>query len=195
MTNREQYQRTFSVLRPSRAWTMEEPNMKSTRKHFLPRAVLVCAVVVLALALAAGAYAADLGGIQRTIQIWTHGDETDAVLNIENSQYTLTYEDAEGEPHEVSGGGKAFDAFGRERNLTEAEILEHLDMPEVEYAEDGTVWVFYHSQKIEITDRFDDDGVCYVQVREGDQTLYLTVKYQNGHSVSTQKFPNPKLFN
>lgn len=195
MTNREQYHRTFSVLHTSRAWTMEEPTMKQTRKRFLPRAVLVCAAVVLVLALAAGAYAADLGGIQRTIQIWTHGDQTDAILNIDNSQYTLTYEDAEGETHEVSGGGKAFDGFGRERELTEAEILEHLDMPEVEYAEDGTVWVFYHSQKIEITDRFDDDGVCYVQVQEDGRTFYLTVKYQNGYSIDTQKFPNPKFFN
>ena len=195
MTNRERYQRTFSVLHPSRAWTTEESEMKSTRKRILPRAVLVCAVVVLALALAAGAYAADLGGIQRTIQIWTHGDETDAVLNIDHSQYTLTYEDAEGETHEIAGGGRAFDVFGRERELTEAEILEHLDMPEVEYAEDGTVWVFYHSQRIEITDQFDDDGVCYVQVQDGARTFYLTVKYQNGYSISTQKFPNPKLFN
>ena len=169
--------------------------MKQTRKRYLPRAVVICAAVILVLALAATAYAADLGGIQRTIQIWMHGDQTDAVLNIEGGEYSLTYTDENGEEHEQAGGGKAFDIFGRERDLTEEEVLEHLDMPDVEYLDDGSVWVYYHSQKIEITDKFDDDGVCYVKVADGEKTYYVTVKYENGDCISENKFVSPKLFN
>ena len=191
MTNHERYQRAFSTLHPSRQWNMEGTKMEQAKKRYLPRAVLVCAAVVLALALAATAYAADVGGIQRTIQIWMHGDQTDAVLNVEGGEYSLTYTDESGEKHEQFGGGKAFDMFGRERDITEEEILEHLDMPDVEYPGDGSVWVYYRNQKIEITDDFDDDGICYVKVADGEKTFYVTVKYEEGYSFSTKKFIEP----
>ncbi len=194
MTNHERYQRAFSTLHPSRQWNMEETEMKQTRKHYFPRAVLVCTAIILVMALSGTAYAADIGGIQRTIQIWVHGDQTDAVLNVEGGHYSLSYTDENGEQHKQSGGGKAFDMFGRERDVTEAEIREHLDMPEVEYLEDGSVWVYYHNQKIEITDKF-DSGVCYVKVAEGGKTYYVTVKYKNGCCISESKFVSPKEFN
>ena len=195
MTNHEKYQRAFSTLHPSRQWNMEGTEMKQTRKRYLPRAAVVCAAVILVLALAATAYAADIGGIQRTIQIWMHGDQTDAVLNIEGGEYSLTYTDENGEQHEQFGGGKAFDIFGRERDVTEEEIREYLDMPDVEYRNDGSVWVYYHDHKIEITDKFDDDGVCYVKVSDGGKTYYVTVKYENGHGISEKKFISPDMFN
>ncbi len=195
MTNHERYQRAFSTLHPSRQWNKEETKMKQARKRVLPRALPVCAAVLLVLALSGTAYAANLGGIQRTIQIWVHGDQTDAVLNVEGGEYSLTYTDGNGVQHRQSGGGKAFDRFGRERDVTEAEIREQLDMPNVEYLDDGSVWVYYHDQKIEITDKFDDDGVCYVKVAEGEKTYYVTVKYQNGYNISESKFASPKSFN
>ena len=68
-------------------------------------------------------------------------------------------------------------------------------MPDVEYRDDGSVWVYYHDQKIEITDKFDDDGVCYVKVSDGGKTYYVTVKYENGHGISEKKFISPDMFN
>ncbi len=193
MTNHEKYQRAFSTLQPSRAWNMEEPIMKP-KKKLLPRFVLVAAVVVLVMAMMAGAYAANLGGIQRTIQVWMNGEQTEVVLDVENGQYTMTYTDENGEEHQQMGGGKAFDIFGNERQLTEEELMEHIDMPDVQYRDDGTVWVFYHGSSTEITDRF-EDGICYVQVNDGGKTLYLTVKYDNGYGFSETKYPNPDNFN
>ena len=61
MTNHEKYQRAFSTLHPSQQWNMEGTEMKQTRKRYLPRAAVVCAAVILVLALAATAYAADIG--------------------------------------------------------------------------------------------------------------------------------------
>ena len=43
------------------------------------------------------AYAMNVGGIQRTIQIWIHGDQTDAQFVVEDGSYTLDYEDENGE--------------------------------------------------------------------------------------------------
>ena len=48
---------------------------------------------------------------------------------------------------------------GTERPLTADELLDEINMPEVEYEEDGTVWVYYLNQKMEITDKFENGVV------------------------------------
>ena len=138
MTNKEKYQRAFGTLHASHEFLMEARNMNNQKRHSHRRMLSLCAAVMLVLAMAAVCYAENVGGIQREIQLWIHGDQTDAVIEIEDGSYTLTYEDAEG-LHERGGGGVAIDFFGRERPLTEEELLEQLSMPEVEYREDGTV--------------------------------------------------------
>ena len=72
--------------------------------------------------------------------------------------------------------------------------MAQLFMPEVEYKDDGTVWVYYYDQKIDVTDLF-EDGVCYVKLVNGDETLYMTIEYDNGYSVSSDKYPEPVSFN
>ena len=37
------------------------------------------------------AYAANVGGIQRTVQIWLHGDQTQATLDVSNDGTCLLY--------------------------------------------------------------------------------------------------------
>ena len=53
--------------------------------------------------------------------------------------------DRDGTKHEMGGGGVAFEPDGTERALTEEEMLEHLNAPEVVYEDDGTVTVYYLS--------------------------------------------------
>ena len=192
MTNKERYQRAFSALHASEDYLMEVTPMKRTGKIKKHRIVALCAAIALIAALATAAYATDVGGIRRTVQIWLHGDQTDAVLEVEDGTYTLTYEDENGETREMGGGGVAMDGFGNERPLTEDEIMENLNMPDVEYLDDGSVWVYYHNQKIEITDKFDDDGVCYVLLKNGSENLYLTVQYQEGYSTSPHGYEKPR---
>lgn len=195
MTNKEKYQRTFGVLHASDAFLTGGYAMKT--RHFSgKRALALCAVMLLILAMGMVCYAEDIGGIQRTLQIWIHGDQTDAVLDIQDGSYTMTYEDETG-THEISGGGVAIGPFGQERPLTEEEIMEHLrtGQVEVEEKEDGTTWVYYKEQILEITDLFDSNGVCFVQLRDGKEVLYLTVKKGNGYSLSTKGFVQPDKFN
>ena len=163
-----------------------------TKKHFsLRKAVLLCAAVIAVFAMAGVCYAEDVGGIQRTIQLWRYGDQTDAVLEIQDGSYELTYEAADG-VHSEEGGGVAIDVFGRERPLTEEELLEDLqNRIDVTYREDGTVWVYYKDQSMEITDLFDENGVCFVQLKDGKKTVYLTVEYDNGFSWSTECYLQP----
>lgn len=195
MTDRERYKRTFSVLQASEHCFREVTSMNTRKRISIRRLSAVCAAAVFVIAMASFAYAADVGGIQRTIQIWINGEQTTAVFDIQDGTYTVTYPDADGNPHEVHGGGVAFEDDGTERPLTEEEILENLDSPEVSYAEDGTVWVYYRDQALDITDTFDDDGISYVQVKDGDDVIYMTVKYQKGHATSPHSYVSPDSFN
>lgn len=194
MTNKEKYQRAFSVLHASDEFIMEVKPMRQTTRKSIPRLVAICAAIVMVIGMSVVAYAADVGGIQRTIQIWLHGEQTDAVLEIQDGEYSLGYEDAEGTPHEIHGGGVAFGDDGQERPLTDEEIMEHLNGPEVDYKEDGSVWVYYMDQALEVTDLF-EDNVCYVQLKDGDDSLYMTIKYGRGHATSPHKYLSPDSFN
>lgn len=196
MTNKEKYKQAFSGLHPLEPISLEVTQMvKMHKKHKFQ----VAAAILTAFILVGGTgtvYAANVGGIQRTIQLWIHGDQTDATLDVkEDGSYNLNYSDENGNTVEQGGCGVAFDADGTERPLTEDEIMEQINMPEVEYEEDGSVWVYYENQKIEITDKFDNDKICYVKIKGKEKTLYLTVKYQNGYCISEDKYPNPASFN
>ena len=67
MTNKQRYQRTFSVLHASEDCLMEVKAMKHTKKINISRLAAVCAAAVMVMALACAAYAADVGGIQRSV--------------------------------------------------------------------------------------------------------------------------------
>lgn len=189
MTDRERYKRTFSLLQAPEIDITEVKAMKEKAKKIVPirRMAALCAAVVLVLAMASVAYAADIGGIQRTVQVWINGDQTDVVLTLKDGSYSYTVKDENGEPQEVHGGGVAMDIFGNERPLTESELMEDLEMPQVEFREDGTVWVYCRDQKTEITDKF-ENGVCRVQVENGGKNLYLTVHEDGSYTSSPHSY-------
>ena len=195
MIDKKQYQRTFGVLHASGDFLKEDITMQSTKHFPMRRIVFLCAAVILIFSMATVCYAKDVGGIRRTIELWIHGDQTTAVMDIQNGEYTITYEDGEGNTHERGGGGVAFNPDGSERPLTEEELMEHLNMPEVEYKEDGSVWIYYMDQAMEITDRFNEENICFIQLKNGAETLYVTVKYQNGYAMSPNAFVQPEEFN
>lgn len=87
MTNKERYKRTFAALHASEQ-TMEELTMETGElkvvkgKKRISKAAAVALAAALLLALATAGFAADVGGIRRTVQIWFQGDLTDAVLDV-----------------------------------------------------------------------------------------------------------------
>ena len=92
MTDKERYKRTFSLLRASQEDFMEVKAMNDNVR-ILPvrKLAALCAAVVLVVAMATVANAADVGGIRRAVQIWVHGDQTNAVLDIRGNSYNLSY--------------------------------------------------------------------------------------------------------
>lgn len=65
----------------------------------------------------------------------------------------------------------------------------------MEYREDGSVWVCYRGEELDITDRFGEDGICYVKLTGDDGALYMTVKYLGGHATSPHSYISPEDFN
>lgn len=195
MTNKEKYKQAFSVLQSSGEISLEVERMAIMNKRARMRTAAAAVAACVALAGGGGiVYAADIGGIQRTVQLWIHGDQTTVTFEYDgDGSFLMSYPAEDGEVEERGGGGVAFEADGTERPLTEEELLDSLNDPEVEYKDDGTVWVYYYDQKIEITDQF-QDGVCYVKLSHGDETLYMTVKYQDGYSISPHKYADPDSF-
>lgn len=197
MTNKEKYKQAFSVLHASDISEGEVKYMAKLKKQQKMKLAAAAVAACVIIGGAGTAYAENVGGIQRTIQLWMHGDQTSATFNFntDDGSYNLEYQDANGETVSQGGGGVALGPDGSERPLTEEEIMEELNAPDVEYLDDGSVWVYYKNQKIEITDKFDKDNVCYVKIENGDETIYMTVKYQNGYSTSPDKYPDPRSFN
>ena len=71
MTNKEKYKQAFSVLHTSDHFTMEVAEMALSRKKRNGTAAVAAAAACILLAGGTGtAYAANVGGIQRTIQLW-----------------------------------------------------------------------------------------------------------------------------
>lgn len=201
MTDKERFQRVFDKVHASPDVLTEVLNM-TTNENLVPikkrsnfrRVAAAIAVVVIALGSGSAAYGRDLGGIQRTVQIWIHGDQTDATFTVENGAYTLDYKDTDGNDVHQGGGGVAFNADGTERPLTEEELWSEINAPDVSYEEDGRVIVYYLNQELDITDKF-EDGICYVQLQIAEETRYMTIKYQNGYAMSPHGYIQPDKFN
>ena len=192
MTNKEKYKQAFSVLQTSGDFSMEVEKMAMRQKHHKVKTIAAAVAACIVLVGGAGtAYAANLGGIQRTIQLWINGDQTNATLEINNdgnsSTYTIKIPDENGNSTEITGGGVAMDGDGVERPLIEDEIMEQINQPDVEYEDDGSVWLYYKDRKLDITDRF-EDGICYVKLTDGKDVKYLTIKYNDGYAMSDSKY-------
>ena len=82
MTEKERFQRAFAPLHASPDTMTEVMKMteRKTKRPALRRAATIGLAAALVLALGSVAYASDLGGIQRTVQLWLKGEMTDATL-------------------------------------------------------------------------------------------------------------------
>ncbi len=57
--------------------------------------------------------------------------------------------------------------------------MEHLNAPEAPYEDDGSVWIYYYGEKLDITHQFMRHDGCYVQLTNRGDRLPDFVKYQN----------------
>ena len=196
MSNRERYKRAFQALHASSYYSMEafDMNTKKTRFSFSRGLAVALVAAVLLVGGLSAAYAADLGGFRRAIQIWVFGEAKEATVEVYTPEegadveisgedgeemaqpsYVVKWTDENGEEHQMQGGGVAIEPGGRERPLTMDEYLEHLETSaEIVRVEDDRVVLYWYDQAVDITDRF-EDGVCRLTLTHEDETMYFTV--------------------
>lgn len=199
MTDRERYKRTFSKLHASEEILLEVNNMKKIKIMPVRRLVAVAAAAMLIAAMATVAYANDVGGIQRHFQIWLNGMPVEVEFSMpdeDTGSYVISYKDDNGEEQMVYGHIASVD-IGEADGEADAAAMKSLTAPQVEYRDDGTVWVHYNGKDMEITDLF-EDGVCQLELEteqfetedgEVTKSQYLTIQYGDGSGyVSTRDF-------
>lgn len=196
MTNKEKYKQAFSAIHTTDNFSLEVEKMGRIRKqHKFKAMAAYAAVCVILVGSTMTAYAMDVGGIQRTIQLWIYGDQTEATFRFDgNGSYSMDYTDGEGNVKQQGGGGISVAPDGTIMPASEEDIMEQLTAPDVQYEDDGSVWIYWFDQKFDITDKF-ENGVCYVKLEKEKETLYMTVMYQNGYITSPHKYLSPSEFN
>lgn len=197
-TNKERYKRTFSVLHSSPDTKREVMNMLNEQENHkkrrtISRTMAACLTAALVVGSSFAAYAANVGGIQEIIQIWVHGDPTDAIIEFDGQgNYNLEYTDQDGNIHTEGGGGVAYDGpFGKERPLTPEELKEELNAPDVRN-ENGVWTVSYYGEVHDITDNFDADDICYLKLIHDGKTLYMTITKEHGWASSSKYYVDAK---
>lgn len=187
MTERDKYKRAFSSIHLPDDFAIDLHKNHKEKKIRLQRAITAACVAAALFVGTTAAYAANLNGIQRTIQIWLHGDQTSAVIKLDNDDGITHYTVRDKEGNEIHGGGVTIENDGSEKSSSEAEILEHLNEPDMEIIK-GRTYIFYKNQTIDITDLFNKDGVCYVILKNGKTKLYVTAVKGQGFSSDTKRF-------
>lgn len=194
MTNKERYKQAFSALRPSvqLSWEAEEMN-KIQKRHKVNVAIaaaIICAVVVGG---SGTAYAADLGGIREKISMWLYGTQKEVEVTENGSGgYTFTYEH-DGEIMEMGAGGVSIDENGNETWLSADELIaDRNERADIIPDDNGRVWVYYYDQQIDITDRFDDDGICRIVLSHNGNTVYLKVTSESDGSYASSQCNEPE---
>lgn len=216
MTNRERYKRAFSGLHAS-GEMMEVASMKKIKIMPIRRLVAVAAAALLIAAMATVAYANDVGGIQTTIQILLKDgtllnvtDIREITLDdgtvVKSAYFETTGDEFEGTDVEceVTYNGEPQTVHGYITYIPDGEFMEtdgevdsaampSVEAAEVEYRDDGTVWVHYNDRDIEITDLF-EDGVCHLELEneqfetedgEATKSTYLTIQYGEGEGFAS----------
>lgn len=195
MMNKENYQRAFASLQVPRELLMEEKLLNHKKRLYIPRFAIALMVPLLLMTSVSAVYASNLGGIQRILQVWIHGDQTTVTFDLDEGTYHGTYQNKDGEIKEFSGGGVATNPDGSVRPVNEEELLDYLNSPYVEYEDDGTIWLYYYNQAMEITDMFNEDGICFILLQHEDETRYVTVKKDGGMASSPRAYVQPYEFN
>ena len=185
---RETYQRVFSKIQipePVDVETIMKENRRETGRNFWQKHAAALGAALVIAGSTGVAYAADLGGIRTTVNVWLHGEQKELEAVPDGSGGYEFYETGSDEPI-GGGGGIWYDENGVEHAASAQEVAENLASP-VEVREDGTVWLSVNDQTWDITD--------YIQSGKAENfhagSRYFRVLVE-GTGVQTQTSDRPE---
>ena len=192
MTNKEKYKEAFSVLHASDDISLEVEKMQKNKRNSRRKQVIAACACVAIVAGSMTAYATDLGGIQTRIHGWIHGEQRVVDVTGEtDGSYTFTWTE-DGTTQEASGGGVSMDASGEQTVLSADEVLESFSTS-VETDDDGTIWLYYESHKVDITEYLSGSSKsCKVAIKDNGTTTYFDIKSNGSGGYSLARSDSPQ---
>lgn len=193
MTNKERYKQAFSALHPSGRLSLEVEEMayiqKKHKTNMTIAAAIACAVIIGG---SGTVYAADIGGIQEKLSLWLYGEKTQVdVAESSDNGYVFTYEH-DGNTETIGGGGVAIGIDGTETWMTAGEVAEEMNRSaSVRADETGRVWVYYYSQKSDITELFHENS-CLISLSHDDKPVYLEITKEEDGFYSYSQSSEPE---
>ncbi len=85
----------------------------------------------------------------------------------------------------------AIDENGNEEKLSAKDIMdEYSDTPQVDRDNAGRVWLYLKDKSKDITELFDEKGVCRVAILDGEVTHYVKITRENDGSYPYESTTN-----
>lgn len=194
MTNKEKWQRAFSALHTSKEFEtrMENKVMAKRKLRFRPALTALCAALALVLG-GTSVYAADVGGVQRQIQLWLHGELTDVTFTYSDDTGSYSLADPDGNIVQM-GGGVEMHPDGSVRTLGPDELAAYLENAVNTDVIEGKLCLLYKDQVYDLSATFGESDFHYVTLVDGDKKIYVTV-HKDGTCISSDhKYPLPGDF-
>lgn len=166
MTNKEKYQKAFSVLKPSGNIRMEDLNMK--RFHLSKVVAAAAAAVICFVASNSICYAATGNTWVEKMVVFFDGEavETDVeVTDLGEGNYSYTLEVPDEGTAEI-----VVTTDESERNVTSFAIMKE-ESPYLS-EEEGEVWLYYQEGKVNITEDFADGMAEGTMIADGNEYHY-----------------------
>lgn len=186
MTNREKYKEAFSVLQTSRDISLEVENMANMKRRHKMNLAFAAFASCIIIGGSVTAYAADVGGIREIFSAWINGQEVTVSVkdNADENGYTFSYNN-DGTEVAWVGDGVNLDENGNEVKMSAKDIMDECsDSPQVDTDNAGRVWIYLKDQSKDITDLFDEKGICRVAVSGDGTTHYVKITREKDGSCS-----------
>ncbi|MEY8468932.1 hypothetical protein [Faecalibaculum rodentium] len=185
---REAYQRVFSRIQipePVDVETIMKENRRETGMNFWQKHAAALGAALVIAGSTGVAYAADLGGIRTTVNVWLHGEQKELEAVPDGSGGYEFYENGSDEPI-GGGGGIWYDENGVEHEASAQDVADNMKPP-VEILDDGRVTLELKEKVWDITGEVQRGKEAYFHA--GD--LYIQVLVEE-ESVSTQMSETPE---
>lgn len=185
---REAYQRVFSRIQipePVDVETIMKENRRETGMNFWQKHAAALGAALVIAGSTGVAYAADLGGIRTTVNVWLHGEQKELEAVPDGSGGYEFYENGSDEPI-GGGGGIWYDENGVEHEASAQDVADNMKPP-VEILDDGRVRLELKEKVWDITGEVQRGKEAYFHA--GD--LYIQVLVEE-ESVSTQMSETPE---
>lgn len=167
--DKEQYKRTFNVIKPKTGFTWDEhlATKKVTKHPVSKQALAICVALIAVICGSSIAYAANIGGFRDVVNIWI-GDRY-VESSIEESgkgQFTVTTPDG----NSFIAGGVSDDG----EPVTGEDVIEYLEGPDVFRDDNGRIWFYDKDYRQDITEDI-ADGETRIIREYGDREKYIVI--------------------